>query len=321
MKFKECLTQAPNNKMILDHAGKIIDGFYVMGDPVMPVYLLDGPTPVLFDAGLTSLCRLYEEDIVKVLGNRSPAYLFLTHSHFDHIGAAAYLKTVYPKMRITGSARTQEILGRPKAIHLIRSLNQEAAQLMESLNRASIYKGPFDPFDLDLKLNGDRTIELDPDCHVEIIKTPGHTWDFISYWVPEKKILVASEAVGCNDGSGYIYTEFLVDYDIYLASLKRLARLDAQVLCQGHGLVFTGKDAEEHVSHSIEQAANYLVMVEEFLQKERGDIDRTVARVKAAEWDSKPWPKQIESAYVLNTRTRVSNIRERMQQKCRADEE
>ncbi|MBW1704780.1 MAG: MBL fold metallo-hydrolase [Deltaproteobacteria bacterium] len=303
--------------MRLEHAGKIIDDFYVTGNPAMPVYLLDGPVPALFDAGLTSLCRLYEEDIAKVLGNRSPAYLFLTHSHFDHIGAAAYLKTVYPEMRIAGSARTQEILGRPKAIELIRSLNQEAAQLMESLNRVSIYKGPFEPFDLDLKLNSDHTIELNPDRHVEVIKTPGHTRDFTSYWVPEKKILIASEAVGCDDGSGYIYTEFLVDYDSYLTSLKRLSQLDVQVLCQGHRLVFTGKDAQEHMHRSLEQAPKYLFMVEEFLQKEQGDIDRTVARVKAVEWDPKPWPKQIESAYVLNTQARVSNIRERMQQKRR----
>lgn len=307
--------------MRIEHAGKITDDFYVMGNPAMPVYLLDGPAPVLFDAGLTSLCRLYEEDIIKVLGNRSPAYLFLTHSHFDHIGAVAHLKSVYPKMRIAGSARIQEILGRPKAIKLIRSLNQEAAQLMESLNRAAIYKGPFEPFDLDLELNSDRTIELNPDCHVEVIKTPGHTRDFTSYWMPEKKILVASEAVGCDDGYGYIFTEFLVDYDAYMTSLKRLSRLDPKVLCQGHRFVFTGKDAEEHMSHAIEQASKYLVMVEKFLQKEQGDIDRAVALVKAAEWDSKPWPKQIESAYVLNTQARVSSIRERMQQKPRADEE
>jgi len=299
--------------MRLDHTGQISDDFYVMGDPAMPVYLLDGPAPVLFDAGLTSLCRLYEEDIVKVLGNRSPAYLFLTHSHFDHIGAAAYLKTVYPKMRIAGSARTREILGRPKAVQLIRSLNQEAAQLMESLNRASIFKGPFEPFDLDLVLNSERTIELDPECNVKVIQTPGHTWDFLSYWIPEKKILVASEAVGCDDGSGYIFTEFLVDYDSYRSSLQGLSQLDAQVLCQGHRLVLTGQDAAGHMHRSLEQAAKYLVMVEEFLQKEQGDVGRTVARVKAAEWDPKPWPKQIESAYVLNTRARVSNIRERMQ--------
>ena len=299
--------------MRIDHAGKITDDFYVMGDPAMPVYLLDGPAPVLFDAGLTSLCRLYEKDIRKVLGKRSPAYLFLTHSHFDHIGAVAYLKSVYPKMQIAGSGRIQEILGRPKAIQLIRALNQEAARLMESLNRASIYKGPFEPFDLDLVLNSERTIELDPYSHVEVIKTPGHTRDFTSYWVPEKKILVASEAVGCDDGSGYIYTEFLVDYDAYLNSLKRLSRLDAQVLCQGHRLVFTGKDAAGHMHRSLDRAPEYLVMVEEFLQKEQGDIDRTVARAKSVEWDPRPWPKQIESAYVLNTRARVSKIRERMQ--------
>ncbi len=301
--------------MIIDHAGKITDDFYVMGDPAMPVYLLDGPAPVLFDAGLTSMSRLYEEDIAKVLGDRSPVYLFLTHSHFDHIGAAAYLKSLYPQMRIAGSARIQQILGKPKAIQLIRSLNEEAARLLESLNRASIYKEPFEPFDLDLKLNSDRTIELNPDCHVEVINSPGHTRDFISYWIPENKILVASEAIGCNDGSGYILTEFLVDYDTYLTSLKRLAQLDAQILCQGHGFVFTGKDAAAHIHRSLEQAAKYLVMVEDFLQKEQGDIDRTVARVKAVEWDPKPWPKQIESAYVLNTRARVGNIRERMQRK------
>lgn len=307
--------------MRIEHAGKIIDGFHVIGDPAMPVYLLDGPVPVLFDAGLTSLCRIYEEDIVKILGDRSPAYLFLTHSHFDHIGSAAYLKSIYPEMRIAGSGRTQEILGRPKAIQLIRKLNREGARLMESLHGDSIYKEPFEPFDLDVKLSSDRSFELDSGCHIEVIKTPGHTWDFTSYWVPEKKILVASEAVGCDDGSGYIYTEFLVDYDCYLTSLKRLVQLDPQVLCQGHRLVFTGRDAEEHMSHSIEQAANYRAMVEKFLQTEQGDIDRAVARVKAKEWDSKPWPKQIESAYVLNTRARVSNIRERMQQKCRADAE
>ena len=124
--------------MRLDQAGKIINDFYVMGDPAMPVYLLDGPAPVLFDAGITALCRLYEEDIVKVLGNRGPAYPFRTHSHFDHIGAAAYIKTIYPKMRIASSALIQPIFGRPKAIQLIRSLNQEAARLMESLNRPSV---------------------------------------------------------------------------------------------------------------------------------------------------------------------------------------
>ncbi|MBW1783817.1 MAG: MBL fold metallo-hydrolase [Deltaproteobacteria bacterium] len=292
--------------------GRIADDFYVIGDATMPVYLVDGPAPVLFDAGLTALSLQYEEDLQKVLGQREPAYLFLTHSHFDHIGAAAYLKTVYPQLRIAGSARIGEILQRPKAIQLIRSLNQEAAALMASFNKTPIYEGTFETFDLDVTLDREQTIELDPDSHVKVMKTPGHTWDFISYWLPEKKILVASEAVGCDDGSGYIFTEFLVDYDAYHGSLRRLCELDADILCQGHRLVLTGDDAASHMHRSLEHAVDYLAMVEEFLEIEQGDIDRTVARVKAAQWDPKPWPKQMESAYVLNTRARVSRISERI---------
>ena len=79
--------------------GKIVDDFYVMGHANVPVYLLDGPKPALFDAGFMALAKCYEQDIKKILGSRSPAYLFLTHSHFDHVGAAGYLKKVWPDLR------------------------------------------------------------------------------------------------------------------------------------------------------------------------------------------------------------------------------
>ncbi|MFO7986949.1 MAG: hypothetical protein R6U38_13900 [Desulfatiglandaceae bacterium] len=38
--------------MRLNKTGRITDNFYVAGHPAMPVYLMDGQTPVLFDAGL-----------------------------------------------------------------------------------------------------------------------------------------------------------------------------------------------------------------------------------------------------------------------------
>jgi len=39
--------------------GKITTDFYMLGHPVAPVYLLDGPKPALFDAGFTTLASLY----------------------------------------------------------------------------------------------------------------------------------------------------------------------------------------------------------------------------------------------------------------------
>ncbi len=300
--------------MKYNQTGKVFDGFYVVGNATVPVYLMDGPVPILFDAGLTALGLMYEADIRKILGNRTPGYLFLTHSHFDHIGAAAHLKAVYPAMKIAGSERTQHILQSDRAIQLIWDLNQEARESLEGVSGVSTCKDSFEPFDLDLKLKGGERIDLESDCHIEVMNTPSHTWDFMSYWVPEKKILIASEAVGCNDGAGYIFTEFLVDYDAYVESLKGLSQFDAHVLCLEHRLVLTGADAPAHMHRSLEQAPRFLSMVEEFFEEEEGDIERTVARVKAVEWDPKPWPKQTESAYVINTQIRVITICKRMDQ-------
>ena len=85
------------NHMHIQQTGKITDDFYVVGNAHVPVYLLDGPKPVLFDAGFTALSNSYEQDIKKILKKRAPAYLFLTHSHFDHIGAASHFIALWPK--------------------------------------------------------------------------------------------------------------------------------------------------------------------------------------------------------------------------------
>ena len=301
--------------MRIKRTGKIADDFYALGNHAVPVYLLDGQMPVLFEAGFTSLSLLYEKEIKEILGNRSPYYLFLSHSHFDHIGAAHYLKSVWPEMKIAGSGRIGEVLARPNALELIIKLNKEAIQAAQSWGVTSIYEKPFSPFDLDLTVSSGQVIDLGENSSVKVIHTPGHTWDFMSYWLPEMKILVASEAVGCDDGHGNIVTEFLVDYDQYRKSLEKLAKLDVEILCPGHNVILTGPDSKDYTRCSLRQAADYVSMVEGFLRSEQGNIKRVVSRVKAWQWDPKPLPKQPEHAYLLNTQTRVKKIWERMQKR------
>lgn len=291
--------------------GKITENFYVLGNAQVPIYLLDGVAPVLFEAGLTALSGFYEEDIRKVLKGRAPAYLFLTHSHFDHIGAASRLKALWPRMRIVGFSKVGEILARPGAVDLIRTLNREAAEFLFA-GRQEVDQGLFEPFALDMVLRGGEVIELGND-RIEVIQTPGHTWDFLSYWVPEKRILVASEAAGGSDPSGHVFTEFLVDVEAYRNSLNALSLLDAKVMCLGHWVVITEGDVKRHIARSIEGVARYVAMAEECLRLEQGDIEKAALRVKAAEWDPRPWPKQPEHSYLLNTQARVKTVRDRMQ--------
>jgi len=111
--------------MRITSSGKITEDFYVVGDPGAPVYLMNGDRPALFDAGFTSLVPIYERHIKKILGSRTPSYLFLTHSHFDHVGSAGYFKKLWPEMRIAGLHRIKEIMARARVSH-IRDRAQKA---------------------------------------------------------------------------------------------------------------------------------------------------------------------------------------------------
>ena len=134
----------------------------------------------------------------------------------------------------------------------------------------------------------------------------------MSYYMPEKKILVATEASGCLDRAGQIITEFLVDYDAYLASLKRLAALPVEVLCQGHHFVFVGaKEVSSFFARSIREAEFFKERVYKLLDVEGGRVEQVVARIKAEQYDANPYVKQLEKAYLLNVRAQVTHLAEK----------
>lgn len=296
--------------MIIKETGKISEDFYVTGSPIAPVYLLDGSAPVLFDAGITPFARHYERDIKEILKDRTPACLLLTHSHFDHIGAASHFKKIWPGLQIAGSAPCGDVLSKQKAIQLIRNLNLEGLKSLKKMGVPDVNELPFEPFEIDLIVKPETGADLPR--HIKAIHTPGHTRDLMSYWIPDGRILVASEAVAGYQKDGYPQVEFLVDFDAYLDSLTIIKTLGANILCPGHQVVFTGRDVALHIEASFEAAHAYLAMTERYLELENGDIDRTVSRIKARQWDGIPWPKQPESPYLINTRQRVKTIWERM---------
>ena len=251
---------------------------------------------------------MYEREIKAVLGQRSPAFLFLTHSHWDHVGATFYLKQVWPEMKIAGSLESSQILARPGAIAQIKTLNQGALDVLRSWGVSEVYEGEFKPFNCDVVLIQGQTIKVDQDLTLEAIPAPGHTWDGTAYWIREKKILIAGEAAGC-DG----VCEFLVDHEAYRNSLVTLAGLDVQILCTAHNLVLTGPDVRTYMTRSINQVPEYVDRVQRYLGEEKGDVDRVVTRIKAVEWDKMPLPKQPMEAYLLSTKARVETVKRHMQ--------
>ena len=301
--------------MLFTSIGPVGDLLYVTGLAPFPVYLLDGRKPVLFEAGVACAGRLYGQGIQSVLGAREPEILFLTHAHWDHCGAASYLKNRFPHLTIAASRTSAEILKRRHARELIDRLNRTARLAVAALpgvDSSELVDGAFSPFGADRELKDGERIELERNVSVEVMATPGHTRDLISYYIPQKKILVASEASGVLDSIGNIIPQFLADYDAYLVSLKRLANLPAEILCQGHRTVFAGRE-EVHafLERSVAETIHFKERVDELLERESGSIEQVVGTIKAEQYDINEGIKQPERAYLLNLRAQVTHLAEK----------
>jgi len=298
--------------MIFAQTGKLTDYFHVLGSKHFPTHMLLGPTPVLFEAGLSCLGPVYVKEVEKILKDGQPQILFLTHAHFDHCGAAGFLQQSWPQLTIAASRLAAEIMGRPNALKTISDLNAAAVDWIEKAAPGLAVKVPFQPFSVDTILaDGDR-IELPGELSVQVLETPGHTRDSLSFYIPEKKLLIAGEAVGCMTPTGFLSTEFLVDFDVYIQSIERLARLNVEILCQSHHQVFTGENARTVLRRSIPAALAFKQRVEALLHEENGRVEKVVTRIKSEEYDPQPDPKQPEQAYLLNLHARVTCLAKKL---------
>ena len=294
--------------MIYSQGGKIADDFYLLGHPAVPVYLLDGLFPVIFDAGLAMLGDLYIEEIDKILGDRQPAYCFLTHTHFDHCGAVSAFKRRYPQIQVVAAKKAKEILQRPSAVDRIRFLNTVAEPLVKQTGISYNSDRRFETFDVDRVVQEGHRVEVSADCMVNVIESPGHTWDCLSYLVVGKSILLSSEAAGQADRTGYIVSDCLADYDRYLESLLKLKALEADILCPGHLFVYSGADTVDYLERAQAACIDFRRMVETLTEAAGGQQSEIIRKIKAVEYDSNPGPKQPEPAYLINLEARIKAV-------------
>lgn len=305
--------------MIIRQPGPIAQDFFMVGDPGVPVFLLAGDCPVLFDAGFACMGPLYADAINRIPGGKAPAFLLLTHSHFDHCGSAGYFQKIYPGLEICCSQQAKDIFARPGAIEVIKSLSQAAEQMIEKFLGEKPHGIPFEPFEITQVLAQGDVITVSGDTTVQVIETPGHTRDCLSYYVPEKKALIVSEAAGIPNPDGYIICDFLVGYDVYVESLQKLAGFPVEILALGHGAVLTGDDAAGYISKALDQCGDFCEWVWKLLQKYNFDEHKTMTQIRKKEYDNIPFPKQPEPAYMLNLEARVRAVKNKMAEESGAE--
>ncbi|PKN76481.1 MAG: hypothetical protein CVU52_04605 [Deltaproteobacteria bacterium HGW-Deltaproteobacteria-10] len=289
--------------------GKIHERISAIPNAWYPAYIIRGDEKnMMIDAGVNLLGPQYLASIKETIGNaRILHYLFLTHSHYDHIGSASYLKRHIPGLKVGAHERIAGLLQKPSVLEMMNRLSGNHVEL--SRQNAANEDLTMHPFEISFHLKqGDEFYLGGLTCRV--YGTPGHTRDSLAFYFPEIETLFPGESCGVVQGEAgdIIQVEFLSSYKDYIDSLNLMISLEPEMICIGHGLVLTGNDAKEFLRCSLEETFRYREMLEIYLNEANGDIEKATRNMAHQEYDIKGGIFQERTAYITNLAAQVSHI-------------
>ncbi len=290
-------------------AGTINEFISVAGNAYYPGYLIRGGRKnLMIEAGLNLLGPLYCASVEEVLGSRDLLdYLFITHSHYDHLGAAHYLKRHIPGLVTGAHERVAPLLRKESVLAMMNRLSDIQRVLFQDI--AGEEDLCIRPMEIDISLKEGDEIDLGG-ITCRVYEVPGHTRDSLAFFIPEIRALFSGEAAGVPQGEDAddLQVEFLASYDDYLSSLEKMIFLEPEILCLGHGWVFTGEDVSAYLRKSHAETFEYRKLIERYLDTTGGDIEKAVESITRKEYDEKGTIKQERNAYITNLSAQVRHI-------------
>src|SRR3989304_1329393 len=115
--------------MLLDKLGPISDHIEVLATSQLPIFLVKGKDWALIEGAMSFVAPTLFEQLDKMDGAKERLkYLFISHSHFDHVGAVPAIKRTYPDIQVIASESAKEVFSKPNALAYIKGLNDAIAK-------------------------------------------------------------------------------------------------------------------------------------------------------------------------------------------------
>jgi len=187
------------------------------------IYLIRfGEKAALIDAGCGGAHDSLAANISDILPpDVEIEYLFLTHCHYDHSG---------------GAAAVRDQFGCRIVAHELDASYLEDGD--STVTAANWYGARMEPLKIDIKIkNIEETFKVGAG-RIVAHHCPGHSPGSVVYLAELDSNLVLFG----QDVHGPLDAAFLSHRDDYKRSLKFLAGLDADILCEGHFGVYQGKN-------------------------------------------------------------------------------
>ena len=195
----------------------------LMTGPGTNTYLVGRRDPILIDtgAGVPEYLSLMDSYLAERRWPQ-PSRIILTHRHRDHLGGVEQLRHRFPGLPVA------------KMIHRDAALPEGLADLRDG-----------------------QVIEGEGVTLVAV-HTPGHASDHLCYYLREERALFTGDVI--LGGSTTVIPAEDGDLGDYLASLRRLQRLDVQRIYPAHGPVIENAPAKirEYLDHRMERERQIL---------------------------------------------------------------
>lgn len=265
--------------MIIDQPpAPVSERITMLGRRESCIYLVRGQTTwAVLGGGLTYILPDVLEQLDKLgIDEKKIKYWIIHHAHFDHVGLVPYFQKAWPWVQVVVSERGQEQLTRPQVMKTIVDLSRMVLAGKGLEDRAAEFGLDVTAITADLVPPDGSTLSLE-DLTLNFMYTPGHSSCSMSVYIPEIKLLSASDGGGIPYGSN-IFTAANSNFDHYQSSLEKLSRLEVEIYLSEHYGARTGGDARNYIPASMESARATRSLLEEVYLRTR-DENQTVAEM------------------------------------------
>ena len=256
----------------------------------------------LIDCGM-AFCA--EETIQKVkdsLKGKPLDYIILTHTHYDHIGALPFFRKEWPALQTVTSDVGAAILLKDTPRRVIRELSLVAAEkygvLIDTAYSDDVFSG-------DIIVQDGGSISLGG-LTVDVVETPGHTRDSLSFFIPELEMFVLSETPGVLLPDGSMQPGYLSSYTDTISSIAKCRKIPHRYLSLPHCGIVNDKDADGFFDKALAATAAYRDFI--IKMKEKGlnedEMQNSLFQRYASDILLSYQPKE---AFMTNARARIAS--------------